>query len=213
MSEKISNKLCISDDISKCDECNLKEKLDCHFNVKKLARFAITWFIVVLSGSIGLVFNGLLFEFTIYLIILIVFSIIFFEFWEIRILCSHCPFYSEEGRTLHCYGNYGCLKIWKYHPEPMSKSEKFQFIIGLVLVFIILNLPSFFLLINRLYLWSILPVITTIIFIWVIRKFHCTYCNNFSCPLNRMPKQVINDFLKRNPLMKEAWEKSGWIVE
>jgi hypothetical protein len=28
-----------------------------------------------------------------------------------------------------------------------------------------------------------------------------------------MPKEVIDEFLKKNPVMKEAWEKKGWQIE
>lgn len=90
----------------------------------KLLRFVSTFLLVIITGSIGLLFNGLFEDFYAFLTVLVVFSIIFFEFWEIKILCTHCPFYTEEGRVLDCYGNYGSLKVWSYNPEPMSKSEK-----------------------------------------------------------------------------------------
>ena len=62
----------------------------------------------------------------------------FFFVWEARILCSHCPYWAEEGRILHCHANYGVIKIWRYHPEPMSKFEQVQFIVG-VLIFLPLS--------------------------------------------------------------------------
>ncbi|MFX1238190.1 MAG: hypothetical protein ACFFAS_14810 [Promethearchaeota archaeon] len=213
MSKNNSYKLCIFGDKSECNECNLKEKLDCHFDLKKLICFGGLFFFIVITGSIGLIFNGLMVEFIISLISLVIFAIIFFEFWEIRILCSHCPFYSEKGKFLRCYGNYGSLKIWKYHPEPMSKNEKIQLLIGFVIIFSIIAIPIIILLLNQLYIWSVLPIIGYILWFYDIKKFHCPKCNNFSCPLNKQSKQVIDEFLKRNPVMKEAWEKSGWIVE
>ena len=212
MPESKSYNLCVFNDPMECEDCSLKNQIDCHFDLKKLIRFILSFFLIVSVGSIGLIFNRLFFEFIIFLIILSVFSIIFFEFWEIRILCSHCPFYAEERRTLHCYGNYGSLKVWKYHPEPMSKSEKVQLLIGFVFLFTIVNIPTIILLLNQFYIWSIFPLLTFILFLFVIRKYHCAYCNNFSCPLNSIPKEIIDAFLKKNPVMRDAWEKNGWII-
>lgn len=50
-------------------------------------------------------------------------------------------------------------------------------------------------------------------FIVVIRTFYCARCVNFSCPLNTVPESVINDYLKNNQIMREAWEKSGWSIK
>jgi hypothetical protein len=38
----------------------------------------------------------------------------------------------------------------------------------------------------------------------------CISCVNFSCPLNRVPKRLVGMYLKRNPIMKEAWENKGY---
>ena len=51
---------------------------------------------------------------------------------EIRVLCSHCPYYAEEGRILHCLANHGTIKLWKYHPEPMRFWEKLGFLGGII---------------------------------------------------------------------------------
>lgn len=34
----------------------------------------------------------------------------------------------------------------------------------------------------------------------------------FSCPLNKAPKEVVDSYLEKNPVMKEAWESSGCVV-
>jgi hypothetical protein len=33
---------------------------------------------------------------------------------------------------------------------------------------------------------------------------------NFSCPLNDVPKEVVDAYLERNPVMQRAWEESGY---
>ena len=170
-------------------------------------------FQILFSAGRRSIFNELFTEFYTFLAVLVLFSILFFEFWEIKILCAHCPFYAEEGRILHCYGNYGSLKVWDYNPEPMSKSEKIQLIIGFILLIIILLLPSIFLVINKYYIWAIPPIIGLLVFGYVIKRFHCSKCFNFSCPFNNQPKWVIDEFLKRNPVMRKAWEREGWQIE
>ena len=35
----------------------------------------------------------------------------------------------------------------------------------------------------------------------------CTKCVNFSCPFNKVPKELIDAYLDKSPVMKNAWEK------
>jgi hypothetical protein len=202
--------VCILGSGAECEECSLKAKFDCHFDLKKLLRFGTVFFFIVIASAVGLVFSGLLTELWVYLIVLGVFSVIFFEFWEIRILCSHCAFYAENRKTIRCYGNYGSLKVWKYHPEPLSRSEKAQLAIGFGILAAILVFPLIILVANAHYIWTVAPIIGMLAFLYVVRKYHCRKCFNFSCPFNHMPKPVIDEFLRRNPVMRKAWEEYGW---
>lgn len=34
---------------------------------------------------------------------------------------------------------------------------------------------------------------------------------NFSCPLNTVEKRIVDEYLRRNPATREAWEKSGYV--
>ena len=138
------------------------------------------------------------------------YCLIFFEFWEIRILCSHCPYYAEKGHTLHCIANYGSLKVWKYHPEPMSRSEKIQLWIGFA---ILGGYPFPFLLLGQQYVLAIVALWGLVLFFWTLRRYTCSQCVNFSCPLNCVPREVVDEYLRRNPVMREAWEAHGWRLE
>jgi len=208
MNSTKANELCMFDEAAGCNSCVLKNKLDCHFNLFKLLRFILWFFLIIITGSLALILNEFIMEFIIFLILLITFSIIFFEFWEIRILCSHCPFYAEEEKTLKCYGNYGSLKLWKYHPEPMSQSEKIQLYVGFLILFNIILLPSIILFWNQLILWGFIPVPFFILFLVNIKLKHCSRCPNFSCPFNSVAEEEVNLFLSKNPIMKEAWKDS-----
>jgi hypothetical protein len=56
----------------------------------------------------------------------IIYFMSMFGVFEIRFLCSHCPYYADDQKTLRCLGNNGSPKLWRYHPEPMNAMEKFS---------------------------------------------------------------------------------------
>lgn len=136
-----------------------------------------------------------------YLVFWLLYAIFFFFVWEARVLCRHCPYWGEAGRILHCHANFGVFKIWKYHPGPMSRSEKLQFILGSSLV---LAFPFPFLLLGREYLLALIGLSTMVSGIYLLRRNICTRCVNFSCPLNAVPKATIEAFLVRNPVIQKA---------
>ncbi|MFW9873309.1 MAG: hypothetical protein ACFFG0_09420 [Candidatus Thorarchaeota archaeon] len=78
-----------------------------HFHRKYLFSFLGLFLVFVITTFIGVITAG----FGWFLLGWIGFWTFFFEFWEIRILCSHCPYYAEEGNTLHCIANYSNLKL------------------------------------------------------------------------------------------------------
>jgi len=180
-----------------CKACFLKESLICHFSAKKLSRFIGMFSLFLFPALIGVIRSG----YGWYLLGWLSFMIIFFEFWEIRILCSHCPFYAENSLFLHCNANFGSLKVWKFRPEPMNRSEKIQLVIGLT---ILIGYPFPFLILGGQLVFSLLTAIGGLIFFATLQKYVCCRCVNFSCPLNRVSKNVINSFLEKNPTMKNA---------
>ncbi|MCK4777040.1 MAG: hypothetical protein KAS39_01610, partial [Actinomycetia bacterium] len=135
------------------------------------------------------------------------FMLFFFTLWEIRILCSHCPYYAEKGKTIHCIANYGMPKLWKYRPGPVSMAEKIQLFIGFIILF---GYPFPFMIIGRKYMLAVFSLWGVILFFWTLQKYTCTKCVNFSCPLNRVEKEVVDQYLRKNPVMRKAWEENGW---
>ncbi len=132
-------------------------------------------------------------------------AIVFFGFWEIRILCSHCPYYAEKGATLRCPANYGCPKFWKYRPGPMSSAERIQLVIGFVLMS---GYPFIFLYLGAQLVYLVAAGIGLAVFFSALLVFKCSRCVNFSCPFNRVSRDKVQAFLNRNPVMKKAWEKT-----
>jgi hypothetical protein len=138
------------------------------------------------------------------------FMVIFFTAWEIRILCSHCPYYAEKGRTLHCIANYGLPKLWRYHPEPMSRAEKIQLLIGFALL---AGLPFPFLIAGGQWALVVVGLLSAAAFGITLKRDICSACVNFSCPLNSVPKPTVDAYLRRNPVMRAAWEEHGYTLD
>ncbi|MCP4639948.1 MAG: hypothetical protein GY851_05935, partial [bacterium] len=127
----------------------------------------------------------------------------YFGFVEIRVMCSHCPHYAEEGATLGCWANHGSPKLWKYRPGPMSLAEKVVFLGGFVVVW---GYPvPFFAIAGFWYLLG-LYIFLTAGFFTTLKMFLCSQCMNFACPLNGVPDSARSLFFDRNPVVAEAWK-------
>jgi len=190
---------------SECEGCPLGERLKCRFRRGDLLHFMGLFGGFAFPTIIGVIQGG----YGWWLLGWAAFCLLFFELWEIRILCSHCPYYAEKGHTLHCIANYGSLKIWKYHPEPMNRAEKVQLWIGFAILF---GYPFPFLFLGRQWAFVFLALWGAIFFLWTLHKYTCSRCVNFSCPLNTVPRETVDEYLRRNPTMREAWERGGWRV-
>lgn len=178
-----------------CDGCSVADKIVCHFDAKRLFGFLLLNIpLFIWGGYIAFRFSAWLFLFW------LAFIFLFFGFIEIRVLCSHCPHYAEpETKTLKCWANYGSPKLWKYRPWPMNIYEKSILIFGFLIIFIS---PAILLLIQREYLFVILYVMLAALMGAGVQFFYCNKCFNFSCPLNRVPKEIVEEFLEKNPVMK-----------
>jgi len=191
---------------SECAGCLLAGRLKCRFDRGDLMHFVGLFVGFSLPAVVGMILGG----YGWYILGWIAFCLLFFELWEIRILCSHCPYYAERGLVLHCIANYGSLKLWRYHPEPMGRAEKVQLALGLT---ILCGYPFPFLILGRQFPLALVALWGAVLFFWTLRRYTCSRCVNFSCPLNTVPKEVIDGYLMLNPVMREAWERSGWRVE
>jgi hypothetical protein len=182
---------------SGCEGCGVVGSVQCHFGPGDLIHFYLICFPVFLVGGAGILAAG-----WIPLVVWIGIIISFFSFIEIRVMCSHCPHYAEEGSTLRCWANYGSPKLWKYRPGPMSTGENVVFFAGLAAVF---GYPMWFLVTGELWFLLVLYALVTTAFAVSLKRFLCSRCMNFACPLNGVPEPVRQLFWKRNPRVGEAW--------
>jgi len=197
--------LCTWRPVSQCKNCSIAGRLKCRFNSGDLLHFVGLFLCFLFPAVAGMMLSG----YGWYLLGWVGLAVLFFGFWETRILCSHCPYYAEKGFTLHCIANYGSPKLWRYRPEPISYSEKIQLAIGFSLM---LGYPFPFLILSEQFILLLLTIGGLIMFFWTLRKYTCSRCVNFSCLLNQVPKEVVDEYLKRNPIMRKAWEEDGWQI-
>lgn len=184
-----------------CDDCAINGNLHCHFSLKDWVHFLFIAFPSFLLGGAGI------YHISGWMVIFWLFIIVgYFNFVEIRVMCSHCPHYAEEGRSLKCWANYGSPKLWKYRPGPMTIVEKTIFLGGFAIVW---GYPLPFLIIGKQLFISIVYSITTIGFFLTLINFMCSQCMNFACPLNCVDEKVRDQFFYINPTVAEAWGKSG----
>ena len=60
------------------------------------------------------------------------------------------------------------------------------------------------------YLLAVIALASAVGFAYNLIRNTCVRCVNFSCPLNRVPKPVVDAYLRRNPVMRTAWEEGRY---
>jgi hypothetical protein len=189
---------CTNQPESVCEGCTLGPRLMCRYEFRDTLHFfaiVLPFFVASIGGMIAAGFGW-------WLVGWLGYMLFFFFVWEARVLCSHCPYWAEEGRILHCHANYGVIKIWRYHPEPMSRAEQVQFIVG-VLIFLLY--PVVFTAVGGEYLPAGVALVGAGVFGYLLYREICSRCVNFSCPLNNVPEEVRKSYLERNEEMRVAW--------
>ena len=63
------------------------------------------------------------------------------------------------------------------------------------------------------FLLVLIGLVTVASGVYGVRHTACSRCLNFSCPGNTVHKQVVDAYLRRNPVMRAAWEASGYRLE
>ena len=223
MSKPVGNPhhLCTWDENSNCEPCPERDRLNCKWDRKLLYSFFMLYLPFLVSSWLALVLVGHLAGAWWPLIAYGAFYIIFFGFLEIRILCSHCPYYGgDSGFSLRCLANNGAMKIWKYHPEPMNRLEKNGLVAGFIFLggwpiavaaYGICFLTTHYTAFSSLTHLAIITVgaatlASSLSFFYCLKTYVCSRCLNFSCPMNTVPDDAVEVYLKKNPVMGDAWK-------
>jgi hypothetical protein len=88
----------------------------------------------------------------------------------------------------------------------MTIIEKTIFFGGFVIVW---GYPLAFLIFSKQIFLLVVYSMTTIGFFMTLMNFMCSQCMNFACPLNHVDEKVRDQFFAKNPIVAEAWGKSG----
>jgi hypothetical protein len=198
----MEEKPCTAKPASECNDCTLNSVLMCRYEIGDSVHFfmiILPFFVAAIGGVIAAGFGWWLFGWLAYMLF-------FFFVWEARVLCSHCPYWAEDGSVLHCHANYGVVKLWRYRPGPMNRSERMQFLAG-VLIFVLY--PLVILIVGQEYLLAAIGLASAGSFGYLLRRNICNRCVNFSCPLNNVPPETRRAFFARNPVIASAWQQSG----
>ena len=173
----------------------------------------------------SLVIMGLLAGFWWALVIYVAGALLFFGLGlETRILCSHCPYWTNDGSLLNCWAYPNTYKFWRYRPEPMNKIEKFILVLffSFFAVFpVIMTSYGIWLVTSSsssINLFALLGIIGITIgtllagiqFFYILQFHFCCRCVNFSCPFNRVSAEKIRAYLDRNSVMNKAFEQRGF---
>ncbi len=213
--------LCTWDDGADCDACGLRDKLHCRWDAAVLRRFLVpaSAFSVIAAFGVGLASFvtgawGMLAAY-------ISFFILFFLFIEIRILCSHCPYYGRDGFFLRCLANQGAPKFWRYRPQAMNRLERLGLLAGFAFY------GGFPLAAQAYGIWYLVSprgdgasvtalaaagvtaatLVALLAFAAVLAVYFCPRCVNFSCPLNRVPPTLREKYRERNPALQKGQPK------
>ena len=221
----ILNSLCTWSEETSCLECDIPENLLCRWDRKRVLKFYGIYLLFTIPSWYGLILFRIWGGFGALVLTYLAFSIVYFIFIEMLVLCSHCPYYNRKGKLLYCQSSkHGMPKIWRYKPGPPNRIEKGVTIIGIIFF---LGFPTIAISTGLGFFWfkgiiveiwklsiilvlDVLTVISGFIFIFGLKKNVCSKCINFSCPLNTVPKEFVDAYLRKNPVMREAWEKSGY---
>ena len=217
--------ICVADPNADCEDCSLKDRLLCKFDKSFANKFLIGNITYRAIATIIALVIGLMTDHWWIAPLYVALVLITFLIFEPRLLCSHCPFYAKPGRTLDCWALRGMPKLWRYHPEPISRSERraMLFLGGIIDLaplafafygFIILAFNWMVGTPNMVYT-VVLTVLTLTILVVaayfdkMLRGGTCKICTNFSCAMNKVPDELRKKFLEKNPTMKNAWERAN----
>jgi hypothetical protein len=131
-------------------------------------------------------------------------AVLFFGYVEALILCRHCPHYAEEGFLLKCHANSGLPKIPKFDPRPLNRSEQIAWLAYVAVLFLY---PVPFFVISQQWLLLVIFLWALFAAAWTVVRTQCTRCYHLSCPANRVPEHVRQEFFKNYPEFAKAWGK------
>jgi hypothetical protein len=212
--------LCTFDPDAPCSTCGNKSEIFCKPDENKVIVSHLLEGSYIIMAILGTGLTSILLRNVWPIVVFSLFSALFFLIIQPRITCSHCPYYAEDRFFLHCTENHFSPKIWRYHPEPIALWEKICTVVGfgfLGMYPLLVELYGVYVFwMSRADFVSLLSVVgvfigtllTLALFYVIFFLLYCPHCINFSCVFNKVPDEFVQRYLKRNPVIQQAWERS-----
>ncbi len=214
--------ICTSKDESVCLECKLSKDLNCRFDNDLVICFrnrhlpfrALAFIVVGITSYLAQIF------WTFFLFVAV--TILNFAVLETHYLCRHCPFYEKEGRTLECITLKGLPRLWKFDPSPSSRGDRiamslvggfidvFPLIVGAYATWVLFSTGAGLFLILLAAGLTIISLIAAGYLEKFIRENYCEKCVNLSCAMNKVPLNLREAYLEKNPEMRKIWAACGY---
>ncbi|MFQ5952999.1 MAG: hypothetical protein ACE5JK_06315 [Candidatus Omnitrophota bacterium] len=206
---------------------DLSKTLNLEWDQKLLTGFMVLFLPYVTIAIFGVLFTELLTGIRWMLRTYVVLVLGYFLSFIMGIRGFRHPVYPRKKWFIHCIGGHALPEIWGHHPRPAGAFGKTLKVLGYFsfaafplacqaygIYYILYRYESY-----GLYALLGLVIILsgtalgTITFFVGRGAFFCPFCVDFSCPFNKVPKQTVDEYLRRNPVLREAWEKSGYRLD
>ena len=101
-----------------------------------------------------------------------------------RYFCTHCPHYTQDGKTLKCMFFWWMPKFFKPQPGSLSKIDKTVSILSPIVLAV---LPVYWLLLQPAFL--VIYLLSIGVLAATMRRYECSRCVYSQCPSNTAEKK------------------------
>lgn len=224
MSDQASEIPCTCVDESVCGDCSLEDLLNCRYDEELVMCFRKRHLpyraLALLTVGIASLVTNVWWMFLAYAVV----TLLNFTLVESWYLCRHCPFYAKEGSTLHCITLKGMPRLWRYDPAPLNRTDRmamllvggfidlFPVVAGAYAAWALFTVGADTVLVAAIAAMTILMLDVSVYIGRFLADNYCVKCVNFSCVMSKTPKAVADEYLQRNPFMREIWEACGYVL-
>ena len=229
MEPERSYKICTLDKHLDCSKCQIASQVDCsRHKQSEMVKYYKMVAILLIPGILILGFSSFVLKIWWLLPGYLFFWIFYQVVGELFIRCRHCPFWDESNPKLDCRINCGVPKLNRLKPKSLIRFDpgplKFwEKVVIQALSFMTIIIPlsaAIWVAVVRIPMCgysdpavlvtaalTLFQLVTGYLFLRHLLGRLCPTCVHFSCPNNRQPYHVIEEYLSRNKVMSDAWEK------
>ena len=130
----------------------------------------------------------------------------------------------KEGKTLECITLKGIPRIWEFDPKPMTRSGKtgmlivggfidiFPLLIAAYATWVLFSTGADLIMVVLMAGLTFLALATAGYLEKFLRENFCEKCVNLSCMMNKVPDEVKEEYLRKNPEWRKILEECGYVL-